>query len=285
MIRMSGVSDEAGKSLHKQISAHEKLGWRHIELRSIGGTPIDSLTCEQLTQTAKVVKEANLSVNCIGSRLGNWQRSVDFDLATEEQELIKIAEFCQLVNCRQVRIMSYMNNDYPKPIWREKAIERVIHLASLSEKLGLTLVHENCSGWGGRSIANMVALVRAVNSPALALLYDIGNGLAYGYDSLELLTDVLPWVQHVHIKDGIRNDNHVSYTLPGQGVAKVEKCLRYLVEHDYQGLFSIEPHIDLIPHLHIDGTNERDMQATYVEYGKVATALVNSILEAAPSDD
>ena len=283
MVRMSGISDEAGKSLHEQIRSHNKLGWHYIELRSIDGTPIDLLTSEQFSQTAHVVKNAKLSVNCIASRLGNWQRSVDFDLTTEELELKKIAEFCHLVNCRQVRIMSYLNNDYPKHIWQERAIERVAHLVSVAEKLRLTLVHENCSGWGGLSISNMVTLVRTINSPALAILYDVGNGLTYGYDSLELLTAVLPWVQHVHIKDGVRNGNQVSYTLPGQGDANVAECLRYLVEHDYQGLFSIEPHIDLIPHLQVDGANEREMQATYIEYGDTATALVNSVLEAAVS--
>ena len=282
-MRMSGISDEAGKSLHEQIRTHNKLGWHYIELRSIDGTPIDALTSEQFSQTAHVLRKAKLSVNCIASRLGNWQRSVDFDLTTEELELKKIAEFCHLVNCRQVRIMSYLNNDYPKHIWQEKAIERVAHLVSVAEELSLTLVHENCSGWGGFSIANMVTLVRIINSPALAILYDVGNGLAYGYDSLELLTAVLPWVQHVHIKDGIRNGNHVSYTFPGQGDAKVAECLRYLVEHDYQGLFSIEPHIDLIPHLQVYGANEREMQETYIEYGDTATALVNSVLGTAVS--
>ena len=282
MLRMSGVSDEAGKSLNDQVSAHQALGWNYIELRSVDGIPIDSLTNEQLQQITKVLKNADLTVNCIASRLGNWQRSVDFDLATEEQELQKIAEFCQQVNCQQVRIMSYLNNGYPEDIWREKSIERVAHLADLAEKIGLMLLHENCSGWGGRSIANMLELVKAVNSPVLALLYDVGNGLTYGYDSLDLLTVVLPWVKHVHIKDGIKNGDQVSYTLPDQGEAKVADCLRYLTDHDYQGLFSIEPHIDLIPHLKPGSANERDMQATYIEYGKAATALVNSILEAVP---
>jgi len=282
MLRMSGVSDEAGKNLSDQVSAHQALGWNYIELRNIYGIPIDSLTNEQCQKTIWVLKNSGLSVNCIASRLGNWQRTVDFKMSTEELELEKIAEFCHKVDCNQVRIMSYLNNDYPEKIWREKSINRITHLTNLAEKLGLTLVHENCSGWGGRTIESMVELVKAVNSPAFALLYDVGNGLAYGYDSLDLLTAVLPWVKHVHIKDGIKNGDQVSYTLPGRGEAKVADCLKYLIDNDYQGLFSIEPHIDLIPHLKVNSENDWGMRVTYIEYGKTATALVNSILKTVP---
>lgn len=281
MLRMSGVADEAGKNLNTQINAHRALGWRYIELRSIEGTPLDLLSMEQLENAANVIEAAGLSINCIASRLGNWQRSIDYDFASEITELEKIARFCQLTGCRQVRIMSYLNSHYSEQVWRDKVIKRIADLASRAHALGLILVHENCSGWGGRSIANMVELVSTINSPALAILYDIGNGLSYGYDSIELLHAVLPWVRHVHIKDGIKNNGQVIYTLPGQGQAKVAECVRYLADHDYDGLFSIEPHIDLIPHLQTTSANNKDMQATYITYGRAASALINSILNPA----
>jgi sugar phosphate isomerase/epimerase len=94
-------------------------------------------------------------------------------------------------------------------------------------------------------------MLEEVDSPALRLVFDTGNGLAYGYRSTDYLAAVLPWVAHVHVKDGRRapGDAGPEWTLPGAGQAEVAACVGLLEEAGYTGFYSLEPHVAHIPHL------------------------------------
>ncbi|MFI9024043.1 sugar phosphate isomerase/epimerase family protein [Streptomyces sp. NPDC053560] len=265
--RLAGIGDEAAPCLDGQLAALGRLGWGALELRSVDGTAVADLDDGTFRDVAARVRDAGLDVVCLASRIGNWARPVTGPFADDLAELDTLAERCDALDCRYVRIMSYPNDGLPEPEWAARAIDRVGCLADRAEQAGLTLLHENCAGWAGDRADRMLRLVREVGSPALCLLFDTGNGVPHGYDAFGTLEKVLPHVAHVHVKDAVRApDGSVTYTLPGDGRARVADSLRLLLETGYTGTFSLEPHLAFRPH---EGPDARDgAQDPFVEAGR-----------------
>ncbi|MGO1052071.1 sugar phosphate isomerase/epimerase family protein [Crossiella sp. CA198] len=237
-LRRTGIGDEAAPDLPGQLAVIRRLGWREIELRTVDGVWLADLAPDRL-------RLDGIEVVCLASRIGNWSRPISTPLAADLAELDRLIEHCHRLDCRYVRIMSYPNDGLPESSWRRRVVDRIRVLAKLAESAGITLLHENCSGWAGTSAANMLRLLSEVDSPALKLLFDTGNGISTGYDAYQVLTQIVEHVAHVHVKDALAGP---VYTVPGAGEARVADCLRLLLDHGYTGSLSLEPHLALVPH-------------------------------------
>ncbi|WP_413759942.1 sugar phosphate isomerase/epimerase family protein [Streptomyces sp. MMBL 11-3] len=246
--RLAGIGDEAAAGLDGQIDALHRLGWSALELRTVDGTALADLPPARVREIADRLRVAGLRTVGLASRIGNWARPITAPFADDLAELDALTGHCDLLDCRRVRIMSYPDDGLPAAEWAARAVDRVARLTERAERAGLVLLHENCAGWAGADPARMLRLVREIGSPALRLLFDTGNGLAYGYDARQVLDRILPYVAHVHVKDGTGTGDGVAYTLPGDGQARVADCLRTLLESGYTGAFSLEPHLAMRPH-------------------------------------
>jgi sugar phosphate isomerase/epimerase len=246
----AGIGDEAAADVAGQVGAVVALGWSGIELRTVGGTPIAGLHPRRFAEVADAVHAKGLRVVCVDSRIGNWSRPVTGPMAEEHAELTTLAARCAELDCRFVRIMSWPNDGLPDADWRRVVLDRSRRLTEQAERAGLTLLHENRAGWACRRADRMLELLAVVDSPHFRLLFDLGNGVEYRYRALDLLRELVPYVAHVHVKDAVRTEDGVRYTLPGEGRSEVADCLRLLREHGYPGALSIEPHLATRPHEH-----------------------------------
>jgi sugar phosphate isomerase/epimerase len=246
------------------------LGWPAIELRTVGGVAVADLNEEAFRGIAEAVAAAGLSVVCVDSRIGSWARTVADPFDTDLAELRVLLRRCETLDCRYVRIMSYPNAGLGERDWRRRVVERIRTLAGLAEQAGVVLLHENCSGWAGASAERTLDLLDSVASPALALLFDTGNGLAHGYSALDLLTELVAHVGHVHVKDATGGGDRTVYTLPGEGDARVADCVRLLLDHGYHGALSIEPHLATVPHR----GRAADAPDLFVAAGRALSTLV-----------
>jgi sugar phosphate isomerase/epimerase len=241
-IAHAGIGDEAGISLHTQLGALARLGWNWIELRSVDGTAIADLNDRAFNQLVEVLATRGLNVAGVASRIGNWSRPITGAFDRDLDELAILTRRCAALGTRYIRVMSYLNAGLDEHEWGRRVVYRIRELASRAEQADLVLLHENCTGWAATNVEHMLALLDAVGSPALRLLFDTGNGVAYGYDAYGMLADIVTHVAHVHIKDAAGTGNPV-YTLPGAGQARVVDCLRLLLRSGYTGVWSIEPHL------------------------------------------
>ncbi|WP_069813236.1 sugar phosphate isomerase/epimerase family protein [Streptomyces sp. TP-A0874] len=264
---LGGIGDEAAPGLERQLSALRRLGWTQLELRSIDGVPLADLPDDAFARAAEAIARAGVTVPCVDARIGNYSRSVATPLETDLAELDVLGERCAALGCRFVRIMSYPNAGLPEPEWEREVLRRVRRLAVRAERAGVVLLHENCAGWAARDPRRMLRLLEAAESPALRLLFDIGNGVAYGYRALDLLPALGPHVAHVHVKDALGDTERQRYTLPGDGDCDVADCLRRLYDGGYTGVLSIEPHLNIRPH---DGWRDPsgDYVDSFVAYGR-----------------
>jgi sugar phosphate isomerase/epimerase len=269
--RLAGLGDEAAPDLAGQIGAVAELGWDRLELRTIGGTPIADLGEDAFRQAAERLEAAGTSVVAVASKIGDWSRPVTGDFAADVRELEVLVRRCAVLGTRIVRIMSYPRGGLDVAEWGRRARERLRELARRAEDHGLVLAHENCAGWAGDRADRMLDLVTGIGSPALRLLFDIGNGVAHGYPPLPMLREIVPHVVHVHVKDARAGaGGEVVFVPPGEGEAQVGECLEVLFRSGYGGVLSIEPHVRLQPHLG-PGTGDRD---AFVACGRALERLI-----------
>ncbi|MET7642392.1 sugar phosphate isomerase/epimerase family protein [Streptomyces sp. NPDC005426] len=271
--RLCGIGDEAASDLAGQLAIHRELGMDAIELRTVDGLGLHELSAGDAADLARRTIVAGLRVPVVDTPVGSWSTTVATGMDDELAVLERSAKAAALLGCDRLRVMSYPNDGRPEREWRTESLRRMRMLAREAERLGVTLLHENCQGWAGQSAAHTVRMLEEVASPRLRLLFDTGNGLAYGYDSLGFLRRVLPWVDHVHIKDGIRSGGTAAFTMPGEGTARVAQCVRLLEEHGYSGHYSLEPHLAHIPHLGLSG-DPAALADGYREYTRRCAGLL-----------
>ncbi|MEU8796409.1 TIM barrel protein [Spirillospora sp. NPDC048819] len=270
-VRLAGIGDEAAPDLAGQIAAVAELGWNRLELRTVGGTPIAALDEDAFRRTVARLESAGTSVAGVASKIGDWSRPVTGDFAADVRELEVLARRCAVLGTPLVRVMSYPRGGLDASEWGRRARERLRELARRAEDHGLVLAHENCAGWAGDRADRMLDLVTGIGSPALRLLFDIGNGVAHGYPPLPMLREIVSHVVHVHVKDARAGaGGEVAFVPPGEGEARVAECLEVLFRNGYGGVLSIEPHVKLRPHRG-SGTGDRD---AFVACGRALERLV-----------
>ncbi len=272
---LAGIGDEAAPTLAGQLSAIAQLGWDAVELRTVHGQALADLDRVSRERLVRAVAEAGLRVVCLDSRIGGWAGTIADPFDRDLAELASLADLCAELGTRYVLIMSYPNAGLPEPRWRQEVIDRVRRLTDVAEAAGITVLHENCAGWAASRADRVLDRLEEVASPALRLLFDVGNGPAHGYLAADLLAELAPFVAHVHVKDAVGDGENTTYTLPGDGRAGVETCLRMLRAAGYDGALSIEPHLATRPHE--DRWADAGGTAAFVAAGHRLTELVRGM--------
>ncbi len=276
----SGISDEAGQPIATQIKAHKELGWKHLELRMVDGNNITQLSDADFDAVVAAVQEAEMEVSCFGSAIANWARPITCDAQIDIDDLKQAIPRMKRLGTQFIRVMSYPNdpeNPIDEPTWRKEAIARMKTLAKIAEDGGITLAHENCSGWGGLSADNSNILLEEVNSPALKVVYDTGNPVSYKQDAWEYYQKVYDHIAYVHIKDANLVDGEAVYCYCGEGQGFVKETIADLLSKGYAGGFSIEPHLAAIIHTGETTNNADELYNSYTEYGRRLMAIVDEV--------
>ncbi|GFN32274.1 sugar phosphate isomerase/epimerase family protein [Paenibacillus xylaniclasticus] len=275
-IELSGLGDEAGASLEAQLHTHLELGWNEIELRSANGQAFSEWDTAFYRQACRALSASGVRVTAVASRIANWERPITGDFESDMEELKRAADKMRAIGARYIRVMSYPNDGLPEEEWKARVLDRFHRLTDAAKDEGVVLLHENCSGWAGTNPDNALELVETIRSPYLRLMFDTGNGIAYRYNTLAYLKRVWPYVEHVHIKDGTLHGEEAVYSFPGEGASQVRECLLWLLDHGYNGILAIEPHLHLIPHLKQTGEGA-DLSGSYIAYGRRLEQLLEEL--------
>ena len=279
----SGICDEAGKRIATQIKAHKELGWGHMELRRVteDGGGVSTCSDAEFDAVYHEITEAGMKVSCFASAIANWARPITGDPQVDYDELKRAIPRMHRCGTPFIRIMSYPNdkeNPVPEQEWRDEAIRRVKEMAKMAEDGGVTLVHENCSGWGGLSAENSNVLLGEVNSLALKVVFDTGNPVTYGQDAWEYYQKVYPSIAYIHIKDAKYNPHgEEQYTYCGDGDGYVREILKDVLGKGYDGGISIEPHLAAVIHTGQKADTDQALYDSYTEYGRRLMMIVGEV--------
>jgi sugar phosphate isomerase/epimerase len=269
----TGICDESAKTLDRQFAIHKELGWDHVELRVItpAGHNLSSATDQEFAEVCAKLAAHNLNVSCYAAKLGDWSRKITGDFALDVNDIKNALPRMKKLNIPFMRCMTYVNDNLSLDDWGKEARRRVKELAKIAADGGITLVHENCTGWAGLSWQNTLRLLEEVNSPALQLVFDTGNPPVDELDAWDFYTHVRPHIVYVHIKDSLRFRSAAKkniFTFPGEGDGYVKSIVADLLKTGYTGGFSIEPHLTAVIHTAQAGESEKAMELTYMEYGQ-----------------
>ncbi len=291
---LTGFADEAADHITGQIRVTKKLGWEHIEAREINCKTISNLLDDEFKCIAEKLQRAKIQVNCLASTIANWNRTITDPLEDDLIEVRRIIPRMKRLNTSMVRIMSYAPlRDNKGNILAEQQEDEIFHRLNLICQMfteeGILPVHENCMTYGGMSWQNSLKLLK--NVPKLKLVFDTGNPVAMVAEMGKINgvhPDRISWdfyqhireeIVYVHIKDVIYHpeNQHITYTYPGDGQANVREIVEDLLMHGYDGGFSIEPHMEVVFHDQSKRSTGQARSDNYVNYGNRFMRLLERI--------
>ena len=225
----TGFADEAARDLAGQIAATKELGWANIESRAIDGVNIHDLSDEAFDAAAAALDAAGVRVNCFGSAIANWAKSIDSDADFEKdlEQTRRAIPRMKRLGTKMIRIMSWkvLEGRPPEDQMREKRWERLNRIVGMFLDAGLQPLHENCMNYAGRGWSYTLDMLDQV--PGLKLVFDTGNPVMLPdwtkpepwprQSAWEFYDAVKDHVAYVHIKDGNWADGKMSYTYAGEG--------------------------------------------------------------------
>jgi sugar phosphate isomerase/epimerase len=205
------ISDEVSPFLDEGLAFAREEGIGTIDLRVIDGRNVLALSRAELTEAARRVRAAGLSVSCICTPLLKWSPpgksaqtrgdQFGFDLGDRTPRAVFEEAFAaaDILGARNLRVFSYLAYDgYRVDDLREPFDD----LLSLADKFDMKLHVENEGVCNIADFAELEALVAAYRHPRLRALPDIANAYRVSRPpSAADLARLLPFTDMLHIKD------------------------------------------------------------------------------------
>jgi sugar phosphate isomerase/epimerase len=237
-------------------------------------------------RVVEALGKQGVHIHCFGSGICNWSTSVEKPFEPTLGEAKRAAARMPRLGSKFIRIMSYPL--LPGPDQMEKVrFHRLREIQKVLGDAGVTVVHENCSNYGGMGWSYSLKLLE--NVPGLKLVFDMGNcvkDLDYTkpephprQSAWEFYSHIREHIAHLHIKDGIINEKgeHI-HLYPGEGAGDVKRIMKDFLGSGYKGAISIEPHMGVAPEFRDAAIPEAEGKfRTYVEYGKRLMKLLAEV--------
>lgn len=252
MIRLSAFADEISADIDEQISVLQSEGISFLDLRSMWGINVLDLTDEQVQTIKETLGKHGIGVAAIGSPIGKV--AIDGSFREHLQRFLHAIELAKTFQTSFIRIFSF----YPPPNtetegpeaateddaddeWRNEALKRLYIMTAHARESGITLLHENEKGIYGDTIAHCVDIQNTINDPLLQAAFDPANFIQCGQTPYPDAYNALrPWLRYIHVKDALADGSVVA---AGEGVANWPTLLERLRQDEYDGFFSLEPHL------------------------------------------
>lgn len=241
MWKLSGFADEISDDINEQCRTFRDLGLRHMEVRSAWGTNVLDLDDDQLSVIVRLLTEHNLNVSSIGSPIGKIY--LDEDFTAHLARMRRAAGVARWLGARYVRIFSFfMRSGVDPDSCRDEVVRRLAQLARIAETHDVVLIHENEKDIYGDTPARCRDLVESVASDHLRATWDPANFVQVGCAPYDEGYDLLrPYLVYMQIKDAVALTGAI--VPAGQGEGQVRETIRALRADEFDGFFSLEPHL------------------------------------------
>ena len=248
--RLSAFGDEIDNDLDVQLSTLVGLNIRGLDLRGAWGKNVAKMEDEDVARVKQTLTQSGVKVACLGSPVGKSPLAEPIDF--EKGNLTRLMAIGAALDTRFIRIFSFYpadmstNAHYDRHV--AEAADRLGVLAGLADKEGFTLVLENEKGIVTDTPERCLAVLKAVNSPALRCAWDsanfvqvgVGKPVDRGWAGLQ------PYIGYVHIKDAFLESGKV--VPAGEGDGQLPELLANLKAMGYQGTLALEPHLKIAGH-------------------------------------
>lgn len=240
MFKYSVFADEVTHDLEEQVLLLKEYGFTNVDLRSIYRTPILDWKDQDAKDYARKFTDEGITILSLGSSIGKLSINEDFEL--EKKRFDKLLDINEYFKSKYIRIFSYYNGDdcsleevYPL------LLQRIMYLVEKAKAAGVILLIENETNTIADDPKIAKKLLTDIGSEYLGVVFDTGNYVFSGIDTLEAYNILKEYVMSFHIKDVVLKYNiHVP---SGLGDAHISELVDALLLNDFSGEISFEPHL------------------------------------------
>ncbi|WP_164821589.1 sugar phosphate isomerase/epimerase family protein [Paenibacillus koleovorans] len=242
--RLGVITDEVAPELIEALDWIQGEQLKHVEIRMVDGVNVMELTVAQVERIKRETDSRGLFVSAVSSPLFKCLLDPARPLRTGDQfgQAEKTAEehhamlplaidYAKRLGTRYIRIFSFWREENPS-LHTEEIVAHLRRAAETAEREDVVLLLENEHSCNGGFASEVAALVRAVDSPALKVLWDPGNehrhspSFPKGYN---------------HVRD-LQVHFHLKYWYVALGEEPLLPQLEALEKDGFTGLFTIETH-------------------------------------------
>lgn len=238
---ISAFADEIDTNLKTQMDVLETHNIHYIEMRGVNGKGIVEYSLDEVKEIKKQLDARGFKISAIGSPIGKIKITDDF---APHLELFKhTIEIAKILDTKYIRMFSFfMPKDEDPAKYRDEVINRWKQFIEAAKGSGLILLHENEKDIYGDTAERCHDLLKTLSCDYLKGIFDPANFVQCDVknypEAYELLKD---YIIYIHIKDAVYSDHHV--VPAGQGDGSVKDILKALLDRNYEGFLSIEPHL------------------------------------------
>jgi len=249
---LTAFGDEADAQLDRQMDVLDALGVHHIELRGVDGVNIASLSNELARDAARRMKARGFAASALGSPIGKYDITADF--APHLTQFKHVLELCDIFETQNIRVFSFFIPEGQAAKYRDEVMRRMEDLLDLAARANITLLHENEREIYGDTPERCLDLFEMLGTEGFWMTFDASNFVQVGADAKAAYELLHPYIRYMHIKDSMPPDKHAERDMgfqnvgdvhrpAGEGDGHVKWILGELIESDYEGFLSVEPHL------------------------------------------
>lgn len=239
---LSAFGDEIDDDLDKQLSVLTSEQVYHLELRGAWGTNVLDLDAAQLQRARATLQAHGCALSAIGSPIG--KTDITQPREVELERLDRAINAANVLGTRLIRVFSFYIPKGEHAKYRAEVMARMSLLTERAAAAGMTLVHENERGIYGDFPERCQDILATVNAPTLRAAFDPAN---FVVDKIRPMVQAWPlladYTTHVHIKDALLADGTIRPA--GEGDGDVPGLPKALVERNYNGFLTLEPHLKM----------------------------------------
>lgn len=272
-ILVSAFADEAASDLEGQIAALKRNKINMIEIRNIDGKCIIDFEDTELMQLKSALSSNGITVSAIGSPIGKYPINDPFEPHIEQfKRTINAAKLLETTRIRMFSFFIPAGEDAAK--YSNEVVRRVSVLAKMAVDEGVFCYHENEREIFGDTKERVIYLHKAVGR-SLKGIFDPSNFILNGENPIDIIDELLPFTQYLHIKDASFSDKCV--VPAGCGDGEIAMLIEKMSANMDELLLTVEPHLvvfDGLNSLQSDGINHR---FSYNSQGEAFDAAVSGL--------
>lgn len=252
--RLSVLTDEVSSRFTEALDWAVRRGFRYVEVRMVDGVNVSNLSDAEAERAAREIRSRGLEVSAIASPLfkcaldpsrpvssGDLFGSPEEDVAAHFEKLPRTMRIARALGTRKIRVFSFWREREPARHFDE-IVRHLRRAAQAAEGEGMLLLQENETACNGGYAEEVAAIVRAVGSPAMRVLWDPGNETYGGRSAYpEGYAHVKGLLAHVHLKDAVPGPDGRPQCVPvGRGRTPWRDQILALERDGYRGIYTLE---------------------------------------------
>lgn len=249
---LSGFGDEIHSALDTQMDVMQSLDIHYIETRGIDGKNINDFTPQQAKAVKARMDARGFGVSALGSPIGKI--SIEDAFEPHLDQFKNLVEVAHAIGTRAIRLFSFFIPQGKDPHgYRDEVMERMAGFVAANKGSGVTLLHENEKFIYGDTPQRCLEIFKAFDGE-ISCTYDPSNFVQCNVDNKAAFEMLAPYIRYMHIKDSVYTSDEKlldkgfdtvsdAHRPAGLGDGNVQWILSQLVQRNYEGFVSVEPHL------------------------------------------